>query len=38
MISMFLNVANRTSTAVDSLQVDGLNSQGLAYNLSVNSI
>lgn len=27
MISMFLNVANRTSTAVDSLQVDGLNSQ-----------
>ncbi len=29
MISMFLNVANRTSTAVDSLQVDGLNKQAV---------
>ena len=26
---MFLTVANRTSTAVDSLQVDGLNSQAI---------
>ena len=29
MISMFLNVANRTSTAVDSLQVDGLNKKAI---------
>ena len=26
---MFLTVANRTSTAIDSLQVDGLNSQAI---------
>ena len=29
MISMFLNVTNRTSTAIDSLQVDALNKQAL---------
>ncbi len=29
MFSMFLNVANRTSTAVDSLQVDGLNKKAI---------
>ncbi len=29
MFSMFLNVANRTSNAVDSLQVDGLNKQAV---------
>ena len=29
MINMFLNVTNRTSTAIDSLQVDALNKQAL---------
>ena len=29
MISMFLTVPNRTSTAVESLQVDGLNKQAV---------
>ena len=29
MISMFLTVPNRTSTAVESLQVDGLNKQAI---------
>ena len=29
MINMFLNVTNRTSTAIKDLQVDGLNSQAI---------
>ena len=29
MINMFLNVTNRTSTAIDSLQVDALNKQAI---------
>ena len=29
MINMFLNVTNRTSTAIQDLQVDGLNSQAI---------
>ena len=29
MISMFLNVTNRTSTAIESLQVDALNKQAI---------
>ena len=29
MINMFINVTNRTSSAIDSLQVDGLNSQAI---------
>ena len=29
MINMFINVTNRTSSAISSLQVDGLNSQAI---------
>ena len=37
MINMFLNVTNRTSTAIKDLQVDGLNSQAIVTFKNGNS-